>query len=114
MKSLLEDLDIDVKVGRPLSARNVRRVREAIDALSSLLRDTGNDMVERKATNLIKAHPGELFELTEFLEPVLEFHKIETEVTEHGIVVKSLAALSLDAIEALDASLDHFDGRYDQ
>lgn len=113
MKSLLEDLDIDVKVGRPLSARNVRRVREAIDALSSLLRDTGNEMVERKATNLIKADPSEMYALVEFLEPVLDFHGIETEVTTEGIVVKSLASLSLDAVEALDASLDHFDSRHD-
>lgn len=109
MKSLLDDLELDIKVGKPLSARNVQRVRTAIDALTALLAETGNGM-EMKADEevFIEAiDEDEAIAIKTHLEPVLQHHGIVTEMYEDGLLVKDY--LSADAYEAIANALDAYD-----
>jgi hypothetical protein len=114
MKGLLDGISLDVKVGRPLSARNVQRIRTAIDALSQLLEDTGNGIEQKTSTvtpsisNFIKADPEHLYALRTHLDPVLNHHGIDVEVVEDGIVVKDAEALSVEALDAIQTSVKNF------
>ena len=115
MKDLLADLDIEVKVGRPLSARNVQRIRSAIEALSDLLEETGNGMEQKQPTyprqsssNFIKALPEDLFALRSHLDPVLTHHGVDVEVVADGIIVKDADALSIEALDAIETSVKNF------
>ena len=110
-KSLFDAIGLDVKVGKPLSTRNVQRIRDAIDALSALLRDTGNDSLQMKLGEdaNIAAKTDELFGMKSHMDPVFDYYSIQTEVTTEGILVKDYFALNDDALDAIDAALTGFD-----
>jgi hypothetical protein len=111
MKSLLEDLGVEVKVGKPLSARNVQRVRTAIEALTALLAETGNGMEMKMEEEIFidATDTDEALDLKSHLEPILQYHGIITEIYENGILVKDY--LSNDAIDALSVALDTYDSK---
>lgn len=115
MKGLLDAISLDVKVGRPLSARNVQRIRTAIDALSQLLEETGNGLEQKQpgvpspsSSNYIKAHPEDLYALRAHLDPVLAHYGIDVEVIDDGILVKGVEALSIEALDAIETSVKNF------
>ena len=109
--NLIEEIETEIKAGRTLSARNVSRVKQAIDALQQILKETGNGMDAKGYgdSDMILAAPEELFELKQFLDPVLEFHGVDATVVEDGIIIKSIDSLSQNAIDALVQSVNNFD-----
>jgi len=113
-KSLMDELEMDIKVGKPLSARNVKRIRDAITALTGILDDTGNGMEMKEAgedETFIDADTTELFELKGLLDPVLEYHGLNAEVFDDGILVKGLDVYSTDAYNAIATTLDAYDNK---
>jgi hypothetical protein len=113
-KSLMEELELDIKVGKPLSARNVKRIRDAITALTGILDDTGNGMEMKEAGEediFIDADTTELFELKGLLDPVIEFHGLDAEVYDDGILVKGLDLSNDDAYNAVATMLDAYDDK---
>jgi len=112
MKSLLDELEIDIKVGRSLSARNVKRIREAISALQDLLDETGNALEQKDFDDeiiFIEADTEELFSLKSHLDPVLAYHDLPAEVCEDGILVKVFDVEESDAMAAIAQALDAYD-----
>jgi hypothetical protein len=120
MKDLLDDLDIEVKVGKPLSARSIKRIKDAIEALTALLDETGNAELQQKAyydeddlwdedSLFIPATVDELFEIKSLVDPVLEYHGLDSEIDEEGILVKGLGYADPDAWIALDNVLALYD-----
>ena len=118
MKSLLNDLEIEVKVGKPLSARNLKRIRDAIEALQGLLDETGNGGIQMKdyleddddfVDAFIDADTTELFALKSHLDPVLDYYDLDVEVMEDGILVKEFAFASDEAFDAITHALDAYD-----
>ena len=111
MKDLLDDLDIEVKIGKPLSARSIKRIKDAIEALTALLDETGNNALQQKDyadedlwdedAVFIPATVEELFDIKSLVDPILEYHNLESEVDEDGILVKGLGYADPDAWLAL-------------
>ena len=59
----------------------------------------------QESSYLIPISPEDAFEVKSFIDPVLDYHRIDTTVTEHGIVINSpLDQDSKDALEAAFAS----------
>lgn len=109
LKSLLDDLEVEVKVGKPLSSRSIKRIRDAIEALQGLLDETGNGLQMKDDDSdevLIVAEPEELFALKSHIDPILEYHGLESAVFEDGISIKSL---DNESYEAIAVALDAFD-----
>lgn len=120
MKGLLEDLDIEVKIGKPLSARSIKRIKDAIEALTALLDETGNNELQQKEYDdfddeddidllMIPASEDELFDMKSLVDPILEFHGLEGEVYEEGILIKGLYDADPEAFTAIDNAISEFD-----
>lgn len=56
----------------------------------------------QESSYLIPVSPENAFEVKSFIDPVLDYHRIDTTVTEHGIVINS--PLDQDSKDALEAA----------
>lgn len=112
MKTLLDDLDIEMKVGKPLSSRSIKRIKDAIEALQYLLDETGNGLQQKEDIPedlIIEVDAEYLFDIKSLIDPILEYHNIETEIYEDGILMKDIYPFEDEVLEAIDNVLDAFE-----
>lgn len=100
LSSLLGD-DFGAKVGKVISSRNLSKLKNVLSILEEIVVASDKD-VETKSELLIPVEIENAFATKTALDPIFEYHRVETEVTEKGIVVKS--GVTPDFINAINTA----------
>lgn len=79
---------LDVKVGRALSGKNMSRLKAILENLQEVIASAEKD-VESKSDYVIPVAIENAFETKQLLDPIFDYHRVESHVTEDGIVVTS-------------------------
>jgi HK97 family phage prohead protease len=97
----------EIKAGRVISAGNLEKLQKAIEILQEIVAAGGRAEIEMKdeETVFVGAATERLFALKTFIDPVIDFHGAECDVTEDGIVFKSS---SHDFLNALNTAVSNF------
>lgn len=94
--------DVEVKAGRVLNQRNMKKLRDAYNLLQEVLLAGGVDALELKSGSfLVKAESKTIFGVKEMLDPVLDFYGIKSEANEFGVEIFDIAEIGDDAYDAL-------------
>ena len=89
---------LDVKVGRALSARNMSKLKAILENLQEVIASAEKD-VQEKSDYIIPVPIENAFETKQLLDPIFDYHRVESHVTEDGIVVTS--GVTNEFIEAI-------------
>lgn len=94
--------DVEVKAGRVINARNLKKLRDAYKLMQEVLLAGGMDEIEMKtASFLVKAKTQNIYGVKELLDPVLEHYGIKSEANEFGVEIFDIAEIDDDAYQAL-------------
>lgn len=102
------DDDMSTKAGRVINNRNMAKLQQAIDMLQEVIESASKAEMQVKADGQarIVARVDELYNVKTVIDPVLNYHSIDTYITESGIYLKS--ALTTETSEALMSALDAY------
>lgn len=92
---------LDLKVGRALSAKNMSRLKAILENLQQVIASAEKD-VEVKTDYIIPVKLENAFETKQLLDPIFDYHRVESHVTEDGIVVTS--GVTQDFMEAISVA----------
>lgn len=101
--SLEKSLDGEMftKAGRVLNNRNLKKLKDILGMLQEVISSAGSAEVEVKDDSaIITAAIDDLFEVKSLIDPVLDYHQIESYVTEDGIHLSGLTTMATEAINA--------------
>jgi hypothetical protein len=100
LENLAQILDetFDVKVGRTLSSRNMSKLKTVLETLQDIVSSAEKD-VESKSDYLIPVKLENAFETKQLLDPIFDYHRVESHVTEDGIVITT--EVTQEFIEAI-------------
>lgn len=107
----LED-EIDMLLEKIDNDENVSIKSDAIEKLNSVVRTLQEIIgaeVEEKSELIIQCAPEHAFEAKQLLDPVFDYHQVETLVTEEGILITS--DIDLDAYQAIETATKSLFGR---
>lgn len=94
--------DVEVKAGRVINARNLKKLRDAYKLMQEVLLAGGMDEIEMKtASFLVKAETQNIYGVKELLDPVLDHYGIKSEATEFGVEIFDIAEIDDEAYQAL-------------
>lgn len=97
LANLLSD-SVDVKVGRALSAKNMSKLKAILENLQDVIASAEKD-VEVKNDYIIPVALENAFETKQLLDPIFDYHRVESHVTEDGIVITT--GITQEFIEAI-------------
>lgn len=98
LEKTLEE-DFDVKAGRVLNNRNLKKLQDALTMLQEVIQSASKGDVEVKYDVVtIPVAVDELFAVKSLLDPVIEYHGIVSHVDEDGIHLTGLTEVAEDAI----------------
>ncbi len=97
LANILSD-SLDVKVGRALSSKNMSKLKAILENLQDVIASAEKD-VESKSDYIIPVPLDKAFETKQLLDPIFDYHRVESHVTEEGIVVTS--GVTNEFVEAL-------------
>jgi HK97 family phage prohead protease len=97
LANILSD-SLDVKVGRALSAKNMSKLKTILQNLQDVISSAEKD-VDTKSDFIIPVPVEQAFETKQLLDPIFDYHRVESHVTEDGIVVTS--GVTVEFIEAV-------------
>jgi HK97 family phage prohead protease len=105
MKSLTDQ--VEGKAGRVISSGNLEKLQKAVEILQEIIAAGGRAEIQMKDndTVFVQAATEQLFDLKSFIDPVIEFHSADFDVTEKGI---SFKRSSEEFIQALDIAVKNF------
>jgi HK97 family phage prohead protease len=89
---------LDVKVGRALSSKNMSKLKAILENLQDVIASAEKD-VESKSDYIIPVAIENAFETKQLLDPIFDYHRVESHVTEDGIVVTS--GITQDFVDAI-------------
>jgi HK97 family phage prohead protease len=100
LENLAQILDetFDVKVGRTLSSRNMSKLKTVLETLQDIVSSAEKD-VESKSGYIIPVQMEKAFETKQLLDPIFDYHRVESHVTEDGIVITT--GVTQEFIEAI-------------
>ena len=100
LENLAQILDetFDVKVGRTLSSRNMSKLKTVLETLQDIVSSAEKD-VESKSGYIIPVQIEKAFETKQLLDPIFDYHRVESHVTEDGIVITT--GVTQEFIEAI-------------
>lgn len=94
----------EVKAGRAISSGNLEKLMQAIELIRTVVAAGGRAEIEMKnPTANISANVEDLFAVKQLLDPVFEYHNLNTLATEHGIEIKGIVSSS--AMSAINTAL---------
>lgn len=100
---LLEKIDSDEKMS--IKSDAIEKLNSVVRTLQEII---GVETTE-KSELLIECAPEHAFEAKQLLDPVFEYHQVETLVTENGILITS--DIDLDAYQAIETATKSLFGR---
>jgi HK97 family phage prohead protease len=89
---------LDIKVGRALSSKNMSKLKAILENLQDVIASAEKD-VESKSDYVIPVAIENAFETKQLLDPIFDYHRVESHVTENGIIVTS--GVTQEFVEAL-------------
>lgn len=89
---------LDFKVGRTLSAKNMAKLKAILESLHDVVASADKE-VQEKTDYVIPVPIEKAFETKQLLDPIFDYHRVESHVTEDGIVVTS--GVTEDFMEAI-------------
>jgi HK97 family phage prohead protease len=98
----LEDLiaeEIDEKVGKTINKRNLSKLKAILEGLQDVISSAEKEDLETKGY-LIPLELEEAFSTKSLLDPIFDYHRVESIVTEDGILITS--GVTKDLVEAID------------
>lgn len=99
LEKTLEE-DFDIKAGRVLNNRNLKKLQDALTMLQEVIQSASKGDVEVKYDVVtIPVAVDELFEVKSLLDPVINYHGIISHVDEDGIHLTGLTTDAEDAIK---------------
>jgi HK97 family phage prohead protease len=100
LENLAQILDetFNVKVGRTLSSRNMSKLKTVLETLQDIVSSAEKD-VESKSDYIIPVKLENAFETKQLLDPIFDYHRVESHVTEDGIVITT--GVTQEFIEAI-------------
>lgn len=101
--------EFEEKAGRVISAGNLEKLQQAMEILREVIAAGGRAEIEMKLnSSFISAETEDLFELKSFIDPVLEHHGANAEITEEGIHVKGLGLSDAGFSSAISTAVANF------
>lgn len=91
--------EVDEKVGKTINKRNLSKLKQIIENLQEVISSAEKEDLETKGY-LIPVELHEAFHTKSLLDPILDYHRVESQVTEKGILITS--GVTKDLIDAID------------
>ena len=91
--------EVDEKVGKTINKRNLSKLKQIIENLQEVISSAEKEDLETKGY-LIPVELHEAFHAKSLLDPILDYHRVESQVTENGILITS--GVTKDLIDAID------------
>lgn len=95
---ILEEINQETKVGRAINNRTINKLKNVIETLQEIV---GSE-VETKSSFIVECEPKFAFKTKQLLDPVFDYHRVETVVTENGILITS--EINHEAYQAIDTA----------
>lgn len=108
--SQLEEMiseEFDVKAGRVLNSRNLTKLKNVMQSLQEIIAASEKE-VDTKSELIIPVSIENAFHTKQLLDPIFDYHRVESTVTEDGILITS--NVSNDFIEAIDTAVKALGG----
>lgn len=95
---ILDEINQETKVGRAINSRTVNKLKNVIETLQEIV---GSE-VETKSDFIVECEPKFAFKTKQLLDPVFDYHRVETLVTENGILITS--EIDNEAYQAIETA----------
>ena len=96
---------IEGKVGRTINTRNLGKLKNVVQLLQDVISSSEKE-VEVKSDLLIEVEPENAFAAKSLLDPIMDYHRVESHVSTKGIVITSgVTPEFIDAVETMQKSL---------
>jgi hypothetical protein len=91
--------EMETKAGRVLNNRNLKKLKDALVMLQEVISSAGGVEVEVKYDSAtISIAVDDMFEVKSLIDPVLEYHNIDSYIDEKGIHLSGLTTMAAEAI----------------
>ena len=100
--------DFDVKVGRALNGRNLSKLKNIMQSLQEIIAASEKE-IDTKSELLIPVELENAFQTKQLLDPIFDYHRVESQVTEEGILITS--PVSEEFVDAVDTAVKALGGR---
>jgi HK97 family phage prohead protease len=91
--------ELDEKVGRTINKRNLSKLKSILENLQDVIASAEKEDLETKGY-LIPVELESAFHTKSILDPIFDYHRVESIVTEDGILITS--GVTKDLVEAID------------
>ena len=96
---------IEGKVGRTINTRNLGKLKNVVQLLQDVISSSEKE-VEVKSDLIIEIEPENAFAAKSLLDPIMDYHRVESHVSTKGIVITSgVTQEFIDAVETMQKSL---------
>jgi hypothetical protein len=102
----LLDETFDAKVGRTLSSRNMSKLKTVLETLQEIVASADKDIEVKTDEYIIPVALEDAFSTKQLLDPIFDYHRVESHVSEDGIIITSGVTKDfLDAMETAQKAL---------
>jgi HK97 family phage prohead protease len=102
---------IEGKVGRTINTRNLGKLKNVVQLLQDVISSSEKE-VEVKSDLIIEVEPENAFAAKSLLDPIMDYHRVESHVSTKGIVITSgVTPEFIDAVETMQKSLGNRIGK---
>jgi HK97 family phage prohead protease len=91
--------EIEEKVGKTINKKNLSKLRSILENLQDVIASAEKEEMDTKSY-LIPVDVENAFHTKSMLDPIFDYHRVESVVTENGIVITS--GVTKDLVEAID------------
>jgi len=104
--------DIEEKIGRSLNKRNLAKLKNVMEMLQDVLASAEKEVEVKSAEYVIPVDINNAFHTKQLLDPIMDYHRVDSYVSEKGIVITSgVTPEFIDAVETLKKGLGNRIGR---
>lgn len=111
LEMLAEILDdtFDAKVGRTLSSRNMSKLKTVLETLQDIVASADKDIEVKSDEYIIPVALEDAFSTKQLLDPIFDYHRVESHVSEDGIIITS--GVTKDFLDAMETAQKALGGR---
>jgi HK97 family phage prohead protease len=104
--------DLEAKVGRALNNRNLSKLKTVMEMLQDIVASAEKEKEVEVKEYLIAVDVKDAFHTKQLLDPIMDYHRVDSYVSEKGIVVTSgVTPEFIEAVETLKKGIGNRIGR---
>jgi DNA-binding CsgD family transcriptional regulator len=104
--------DLEAKVGRALNNRNLSKLKTVMEMLQDIVASAEKEKEVEVKEYIIEVDVKDAFHTKQLLDPIMDYHRVDSYVSEKGIVVTSgITPEFIDAVETLKKGIGNRIGR---